>query len=122
MPPAQSTRRTPPPRRKILWLRAGPIFIAMMAGLLLTQLYVSPQFVGNPIIGPGSIGPSIITGLLGALLIARFATLQPPPPPSKTQQRKQAAAAARAKRPKDDAEETAEPLPTPASRRRTRRR
>ncbi|HLG74656.1 MAG TPA: hypothetical protein VK009_29910 [Chloroflexota bacterium] len=132
--PAPPRRRTPPPRKQIVWKRAAPIFIGMMALLFLSQLYLSPMFPGNPIFGSpstsggfGGIGFSLVAGLLGAFLISRYATTMPPPPPSKTQQRKQAAAASRSK--KEAAEEDEEgdevaaaPARAPAARRRRRRR
>jgi len=124
MPPRQAPRRTPPPRKKIVWLRAAPIFVGMMALLFLGQYYLIPNFPGNPITANGGLGLSLIAGILGAFLISRWATVTPPPPPSKSQQRKQAAAARAKERDEDEEEEepvAAAPVRTTARRRRRRR-
>ena len=117
-------RRMPPPRRKIVWLRAVPIFVLMMGALLLGQT-VLRDHPDSPLNAGGGIGLSLLTGLVGAFLISRFATVEPPPPPSKSQQRR-VAAAARAKDAGEDSEVEEEAAPirarAAAGRRRRRRR
>ena len=141
MPPRAAPRRSPSPRKKIIWRRAAPVFIGMMALLIFMQQLVLPegtiarQLTGSPwsemvawlqsspLAGGGGFGLSLIAGVLGAFLISRYATVTPPPPPSKTQQRKLAAAAAHTDA--DDEEEEEEEADVPArtsSRRRRRRR
>jgi hypothetical protein len=127
MPPRPAPRRPLPPRKKIIWLRAMPIFAGMMTVLLLGQLFLLqiPVVRDSPIGANGGLGLSLIAGIGGAFLISRFATETPPPPPSKSQQRKQAAAA-RAKDRAEAEEEEAEPVAVgrsaSAQRRRRRRR
>jgi len=115
------------PRRQIIWLRAAPIFIAMMAVLFGAQAYLVPRYPNNIILSNGGLGLSLIAGLLGAFLISRFATTDPNPRRrrpsgpgmSKTQRRK----LERAERVKelDASDETGEPVMA-ASRPRNRRR
>ena len=82
-----------PPRKRIVWQRAVPIFVLMMAALFVAQYQIAPRFPGNPLLGTGSLGLSLIAGLAGAILIAAFGTEEPPKPVqgpgmSKTQRRK----------------------------------
>ena len=81
------------PQRRVIWNRAIPIFVLMMALLFAAQYEVAPRFPGNPILGQGSLGLSLIAGLIGAIAIAKFATETPVrstvgPNMSKTQRRK----------------------------------
>ena len=127
MPRPAPPRRTPPPRRKVLWLRAAPIFIGMMALLFAGQYFLlpMPQLQGSFLTANGGLALSIVAGIVGAFAISRFATVTPPPPPSKSQQRKLAAASARAKNGSEadeDEEEAAPVRAKPANRRRRRRR
>src|SRR5712692_2920188 len=123
MPPRSApTRRSSAPRKRIIWKRAAPVFVGMMAALFLAQTYLLPRYPDTPITANGGLGLSLIAGILGAFLISRFATVSPPPPPSKTQQRKLASAA---RRPSDESEEEEEEeatVPTRASAARRRRR
>jgi hypothetical protein len=127
MPRPAPPRRTPPPRRKVLWLRAAPIFVGMMALLFAGQYFLLPmrQLQGSFLTANGGLALSIIAGIVGAFAISRFATVTPPPPPSKSQQRK-LAAAARSKNgseaDEDEEEELAPARAKPANRRRRRRR
>src|SRR5438045_3793391 len=130
MPRPAPARRMPPPRKKIIWLRAIPVMALMGVLLIFGTAYLQPRFPDNPLLANGGLGLSLIVGIMGAFLISRFATITPPPPPSKTQQRKIAAAAARSKdEPIDDevSENGAEPAATgtrlqSGQRRRRRRR
>jgi hypothetical protein len=125
MPRPAPARRTPPPRKKIVWLRAAPIFAGMMAVLFLGQYFLIPMLgPANPITANGGLGLSLVAGLLGAFLISRFATVTPPPAPSKSQQRKQAAAARAQERAEGEDEEEEETVAAvrPSSARRRRRR
>jgi len=81
------------PQRRVMWNRAIPIFVLMMALLFVAQYQVAPRFPGNPIFGQGSLGLSLIAGLVGAIGIAKFATETPVRPVSgpnmsKSQRRK----------------------------------
>ncbi|MGH2363794.1 MAG: hypothetical protein ACRDHX_03975 [Chloroflexota bacterium] len=106
MPPRPAPRRSPPPRRVILWQRAIPIFILMLAALYLADSLLQRFYHQTP-----SIVVSLVAGIVGAFLISRFATKAPPTPPSKSQQRR-AAATKRSPEP-----ELEEPLPVlPAAR------
>jgi hypothetical protein len=127
MPRPAPPRRTPPPRRKIVWLRAAPIFIAMMAllfgGQELMRRY--PEMQGSPLGWQNGLGLSLVAGIIGAFAISRWATITPPPPPSKTQQRKLASAAARGKGQPVEEDEEPETVPArlrQAGQRRKRRR
>ena len=126
MPRPAPPKRTPPPRRKIVWLRAAPIFVGMMVLLFLGQTLLPrvPALQGSPLTTNGGLGLSLIAGIFGAFAISRFATVTPPPPPSKTQQRKMAAASTRGKaEPSEDEEESElEPVRARASSQRRRRR
>jgi hypothetical protein len=109
------------PRREIIWPRAIPLCAAMLVGLLAVEQFISPNFVGNPLIGPGSIGLSLIFGLGGALLIARFGTREPVKPVkgpgmSKTQRRKLERARQLAEQPDVEEEEADEPAVAATSR------
>jgi hypothetical protein len=82
------------PQRRVIWNRAIPIFALMMALLFAAQYELAPRFPNNPIFGQGSIGLSLIAGLIGAVAIAKFATETPVrsttgPNLSKTQRRRQ---------------------------------
>ena len=127
MPRTAPARRTPPPRRKILWIRAAPIFVGMMVLLFAGQYFLLPlpALQGTFLTASNGLVLSLIAGLIGAFAISRFATVTPPPPPSKSQQRKQAAAAARAKNgasAEEDEEEAAPARPKPAAPRKRRRK
>lgn len=120
----QPARKPASRRKQIVWLRAVPIFVIMMGALFAAQYLLAPRFPGNLLFGNGSLGLSLIAGLIGAFLISRFATVEPPPPPptpSKSQQRK----LARAERLSTSAE-TEEPVAVGSSngtgRKRRRRR
>ncbi|MDE3074134.1 MAG: hypothetical protein KGJ86_01780 [Chloroflexota bacterium] len=96
--PRPAPRRTPPPRRTILWNRAIPIFIGMMALLYFADFALQNYAHQSP-----SIWSSLVAGLVGAFLISRYATAPAPTPPSKSQQRKAAAAQQRSRAPKPQA-------------------
>ena len=121
--------KAPRPRRQIIWLRAAPIFLAMMLALFGSQYFLLPRFPDNPIMANGGLGLSLIAGIVGAFLISRFATVDPQakrpapgPGMSKTQRRK----LERAERLKNEPEasrETGEPVIADVpSRPKTRRR
>lgn len=111
----------PPPRKKIVWLRAAPIFVAMMAVLFFGQQVVLTRYPTSPLATGNGLVLSLLTGLVGAFLISRYATVEPPAPPSKTQQRKMARSSD-ASGDDDDEEETSAPVRTASARRRRRRR
>lgn len=126
-PARQTPARRPPARRKVIvWPIFIAIFLAMMGALFAAQLYLPRYFPGNPLFANGSLGLSIIFGIVGAFCISRFGMRVPPPPPpapSKSQQRRMAAAARTQEAP---APETDKPIPEvasvgPRSRRRRRR-
>lgn len=101
-----------PPPRKVLWTRAIPIFIVMMAVLFGAQYELAPRFPGNFLFANGSLGLALIAGLVGAIAIGRFGMEQQPkkradnrgPGMSKTQRRKLERAARLAAQPQEPEE------------------
>jgi hypothetical protein len=122
MPRPAPPRRTPQPRRRILWMRAVPVFVGMMVALFLAQYFLLPRFPNTPLTANGGLGLSLIAGIVGAFLISRFATVTPPPPPSKSQQRKMAAGDRTRPEAGDDGEEPVAVGARPSGQRRRRRR
>lgn len=112
----------PPPRKRIVWLRAAPIFILMMGVLLFGQQFVLVRYPTSPLAAGNGLVLSLVTGIVGAFLISRYATVTPPPPPSKSQQRKMAAASRAGDDEEDEGEEAVAPIRARSGRRRRRRR
>lgn len=110
----------PPPRKKIVWLRAAPIFVAMMAVLFFGQQVVLTRYPTSPLATGNGLVLSLLTGLVGAFLISRYATVEPPAPPSKTQQRKLARGTDASE--DGEGEEEAAPVRRQPARKRRRRR